>query len=1124
MPEAKDGASIGVEASRPSIDLAAALGMAAQHIAPASGPPQLDFIQGRWRRDASGTPCEGNLVIDLAAFMNRVMDTPEFREFSSKTPFLKGIQHPKGAVTLKIGGRVPEGSEGAIKDAVARISRGMKEGITAALQASSSDGSGVAAAARPLSPRDLWIPADQVPTHFRRVAGRLGATLQTKSRFSIQRVRFTEAGAPGRPDEIARQMTSYEEVEGGDRIEAFLAAAGRHYVSRVGEDQADVEQDIRTWSDVARTRGSDMHRFMNFLDDEGLSRVRLAVSFRIMDALASEARSEAERAGFQRYVSRLFHLYRAVIEEARSDLRIDLVRHFGQDADFSLSDHLVKASFFRALPVWAVWDTQLFEDRPLDMSDASVRREVCYAFKVNGHNPEENKRAFDARSEACLDRLDTGHGCAKALAELLVLDAVLPGSGHDDLDALSAIRRRVEQLQALPSREEAREVLKAALEARSATMDAIAGQMVDVLRTKEADAAVHAVIAAPVILYVNLHDTVLNRQAVDTGKQHPLATQGARADSEHEKVDWLKAVHVSSGSSLVGPGVLFSFQVTVHLGDRSARKTGKEVNGEAERLIRDPVALVNFVPVQCDSDGRAAYDSLAVGTAKAWRADRFSVTMVYAPALLGRRRPRHEDTPIPSENRMAAARVIFASLVQIALEALVDMAEADGQGARGGAGFGPGRMVLLRQQLRGRGAAWDEGDHGVYAVSQAVEHVLGKRLPVMLQGLTSEPHLRDIRSRRSFDAVMSGFDLRIACDGGAPLPLGKLGVIAFASRPCDTDPVEGPGDDDRHVVIGRTYLAEASADGFVLRRGPNLADTYSGTEVTSDPSVVTEAVKHFVDQGCRAIATISHKFAGRAIGRSAIRHMHHESADFQSRLAAGFPGVVFYPLVRDTMRVLRTRDESSRTAFEVVGKDDHIHRYVNQAMRDGFWRRGIVPLYSLATLFHVKARAGMGMRPQSGFSMYYLLLSQSLDFGNAALRSQRALDEGSPDQLALTEVIRAMHLLEAEDGAQKGKAKPVLNPAAWMSPATVAGAGEFRVVDRRRRASGTVELSAVAVVARVAGALRAVREPGPRTGRAPRPGAFPVVPPIVPPPAQDPPASGAADGQSGSTPGMAEGA
>ena len=347
------------------------------------------------------------------------------------------------------------------------------------------------------------------------------------------------------------------------------------------------------------------------------------------------------------------------------------------------------------------------------------------------------------------------------------------------------------------------------------------------------------------------------------------------------------------------------------------------------------------------------------------------------------------------------------------------------------------------------------------------------------------------------------------------MPLGKLGVISFASRPCDTDPVEGPGDDDRHVVIGRTFLAEASGDGFVLRRGPNLADTYSGVEVTNDPSVVKEVVKHFVDGGCRAIATISHKFAGRAIGRSAIRHMHHESADFQSRLAAGFPGVVFYPLVRDTMRVVRTRDESSRTAFEVVGKDDHIHRYVNQAMRAGFWRRGIVPFYSLATLFHVKARAGMGMRPQSGFSIYYLLRGQSLDFGNSALLSENALIEGSPDQRALTEVIRAMHLLEAEDGIQKGKAKPVLNPAAWMSPATVAGAGEFRVMDRRRRASGTVELSAVAVVARVSSALRATRDPGPRAGSPPPSDAFPVTPPIVPPPVQNPPAAGSAGGRAG---------
>ena len=87
---------------------------------------------------------------------------------------------------------------------------------------------------------------------------------------------------------------------------------------------------------------------------------------------------------------------------------------------------------------------------------------------------------------------------------------------------------------------------------------------------------------------------------------------------------------------------------------------------------------MSFVPAQRNSDGRAAHDSLAASTAKAWRADRFSVTVLYAPKLLAWWPLRQDDTPVPTENRLAAARAIFASLVQIALEALVDMTEADG--------------------------------------------------------------------------------------------------------------------------------------------------------------------------------------------------------------------------------------------------------------------------------------------------------------------------------------------------------------------------------------------------------------------------------------------------------------
>jgi hypothetical protein len=1080
MADAKDGASVGVVALRPSIDLATPLQIAAKHLdgtSGATGHEATPFISGHADFATEGKKAVDGAVIhvDTAGVLRRMASDPDFAALSSSgTSFLRDVAPPKANVTVKVGGRMCDGTEAALKRAVKAVSEHVRSGVREAIERINQQRAAFARkhnlpAPVNVTPSLFLLDPQYLPRRLMDVASGIGVKLQTKAKFELQGITFSETDKAGRADEIARQMTSYEEVQGGRRIDAFLDSVRQFFVSR-DEDETDVDLDIRTWRENAQPHGSDMQRFMNFLDDEGLSRVRLGVSFRIMQVLVKAAEGDESKEAFRHYATRVSALHALVVERGDDDIRVDLSRLFTADANFLMSDELSKAATYGFLPVWALWDTQLFESRPEDMADSGVRREVCYYFKVNGHNPVEDKPAYDARIDLCIGALADGHRDVKSLTELLLLDAVVPGGEFSGLDPVSAIKARVAKLSSCRTRDDALAMLRDTLESRASEMRDVAEQMVETLRTKAVDATMQRLVRQEMMFFVNVKSTVLNKNAVDGNVLHPLAVGAAAPDGDKERMSWLKCIHVSEGAPQIGHGNLFSFHVTVQLGDRSARRNGNLVTGTAERLLDDRVATVAMVPYH-DDGGRSApepTDAMAK-LSKLWRAHGFSLVVTYDPSQLAKPpRQRNGGTDkTPDENRMAAMRATFAMLVQIAMETIMEEVAAD-------AGGWKGRVIFNRYADKGKESQWDDGEYAAYAVSQALEHVLGKHLPVKLQGMSALPDTGGWRKKKCFDATMSGFDLAVSYDDKRTLSMPKVGTIFFASRPCDITENAPSCSDDRHVLLGRCYVAVATPEGFVLRRQPNIADVYQGSDVLNNPSIIHEAVKRLVDEGCRHVLVVSHMFSGRSIGRSAMRHRHHDNPEFLASLRSKFPGVIFFPMVRDTMKVVRTGTEAaSRIGFEVVGKDDHLLRYVNDAMRNDFWRRGLTPVYSLATLVNV--RASTGQRPQSAFCCYYLLGAEGMEAGDSAIASMSALVSASPEQAAVVDVLRAVHLMESEEGAMKGQFRPVLDPASWMSPNTIGGAGEFKVMTRRRRASGEVTMNAVAVMSTVSGMIRTLR-------------------------------------------------
>ena len=191
------------------------------------------------------------------------------------------------------------------------------------------------------------------------------------------------------------------------------------------------------------------------------------------------------------YVDRVLALLEA---SKNGDLYIDLTAHYGQNAEFDLLDYLNKTTFFSCLSVWPDWQTQIFEEKVRDQNSYGVQREVSYRFRINGNNPEHGKPAYEARLDVIAeillpedDSLLTPPGLYRRLAELIVLDAVVPTpSGTTEPIApeqlSTTIQARVEELRH-QGKSGIRQLIQS-LRERASVMQDIADALVSLLKRK----------------------------------------------------------------------------------------------------------------------------------------------------------------------------------------------------------------------------------------------------------------------------------------------------------------------------------------------------------------------------------------------------------------------------------------------------------------------------------------------------------------------------------------------------------------------------------------------------------------------------------------------------------------
>jgi hypothetical protein len=1066
-PNPRGGASVHARDRIPSTDLSSLLEFLVEAF-----PPQDPPADARSRPALSYDPASKRLILNTYGVLRRFLLSGTMRRkfaHSDHSGFLRDFGDMPRRLTIKMGGRLLDSDLSGVAQQVGALKRLVADELDR-----------------------LDITSDRVlvsnpPAALAGLAAKMrlkGTPAREQAALVPMEFASPARSSAAREKDLARVISAREEIQGEDWLTRLGAGTAQAMVRR-DDDFDEVRREIllETLRQDFEKPDSQITRFLNFLEDDALARVRLYVGFAIMEAVADQDSAAVAGPGrdlrdYVQRVSVLFNLYGA--PEAEQALHINLSRDFGFDADFSLAEELVKARFYSCLPVWTEGNIQLFESRCADAGSGgvTVAREVNYRFRVNGRDPFTGKSAFDARlgrlRRTLLNDADStvynSFQRRRALAQVIFLWLVLNPDLHSD--------RMDEHAPYLTERltTEGKAgviALLADLDRWSGRVKKLSTTLVALLRGKAPSILTQAQRATR-DLYLVVQQSVINWEAIGMrgGKVgEPLVKPDI---GRSEQVEWFKYMKVARRPDGV-PEPLFSVRIVTTLHERILVTRGNDAAvSTMRREIPDTLLNVVWLPIEADGASPGA-PVPRIPLDSAWRMGA-GVDIQYDPMQLTPTRAPGRDLN-PHQYRTAGVAA-FTVLVYVFLQVLVDrLVTAGGERIP---------VTSLRFQLHGRESSptagdmalgnMAVGDTAVYAAAQAMEAALMRDTPVRMQGMVCLPddRARLYRETGTAYALFSAFPLVMGmpmpqADPPGPPALAKVALLVYSTRPCDEHPRYPHA--DGYIFRAKTYLADAvdeSFSGYRLSFDRMQSRVVESRDEFESPTLIVEEVSRLHALGYDHIILLSSHFGNRRINKSAQRHSPHTRTSFLDEVATRFPNLMLYMLRRDVFPATRLhlRERGKESGFEALRLADHQEFAGDPA--DNLLKQ-LIPAYTFATLSIVGTDdAG---RQQSGFCTYFL--DTDYQVRNVAWREQaraNMLGVNAEVRASLIAVLRGLHFLEAEQQPEGALRKAVLDPFGWVSPPTNAAAGEFQAVGGSRM-SGSVLLSLPALLSHVSDAL-----------------------------------------------------
>lgn len=988
----------------------------------------------------------GTVIVEPRGALYRLFQGEQFDKAFSPGPstgLLRDASVPPRGTIARMGGRLLAGTEPATAKAVEKLHEDVSKLVDEALAG--------------LDVSALTLPSMEVAMKT------FAASIDTRNPelpMNATMVPIVFAGNDRRAEErakdVGRVLTAIETVDGSDWLESLLQGIARKMRNDGLDDE--VEGTLATIRSQRKMPGSQVQRFLDFLDDQALARVRLQVTMRLMHALALQS----NRPGFKAYVERVIECYERFGGVQGQAVLLDPSKVYGGNNASDLSEHLRKALFYSCLPAWAHGSAQLFETRTEPTQGFATVREVSYRFRVNGNNPETSDTAFNSRlARRHRDILSVPGPDAfvrRDIAEWVFLHLVIPDSlaSPTPVDIQAEALRIAEALKSDPVG--ALRHLHTSLAKRSKVVDQIADELIELLKSR-VNKVVSIANSDVDKFIVSLHRDIVDWDAIDTiTSKTDILRKGEAGD---ESIEWFNYLTVSADP--VVKGSIASYFVKTELKERALAIAGPARSVAMSRDLTVPVLPVRFVPYGWTKEGprslpeipNTAYFDAGTG-----------IEVRYPLNMLSMRKEKDERENDKREQFRAASYIAFTLLAYVTiweLQRRIRVLQPDTA------------ITMVRLAKTGRQTSREEDANdpntAVYAVSQALEKALAREGAIKLQGLTTtpgaDPKVLGYKRTGALSALLGGQRLKFELEG----ILDKVALVTYVTRPCDEHPAYA--DADGYLFMSRTYVAERTGSRAVLRCLNMRSRIVDSRSDFKDPKPILEEIARLKNEGFQHVMLLSHHFGNRHIGRAAERHAPHGTLEFLDEAVKSFPEMRLYPLRRDVFPATRLRKrDSAESAFEVLSFKDHQEMY-EATSSDAL--RSILPVYTFSTLAVVGKEEE---RPQSGFCTYFFDSEQRIsDIEVAKLTEQNILGLGGQDGIrkSLVSVLRAIHFMESEKPSSRAVQLPVLDPYSWVAPVKRASAGELPVMTRRN--DRFVLLSLPAVLAHVTKVLHKEKAP-----------------------------------------------
>jgi hypothetical protein len=151
---------------------------------------------------------------------------------------------------------------------------------------------------------------DQPAQQLQKLAKRTGAYFQNQSQIAnLVPIAFPPTGTKtsSQNPPIAKVITASEWIDAEDYFGRLCSSVREYSQNQLNLDEDDIEDAIDAFRAEKERLDSQLHRFIAFLDDQALARVRQAITLGIMQAIArySQAKPQSKYQALSEYVNRV---------------------------------------------------------------------------------------------------------------------------------------------------------------------------------------------------------------------------------------------------------------------------------------------------------------------------------------------------------------------------------------------------------------------------------------------------------------------------------------------------------------------------------------------------------------------------------------------------------------------------------------------------------------------------------------------------------------------------------------------------------------------------------------------------------------------------------------------------